>query len=443
VNRVLQSNYLRPARACAVIGLVAALVLFVGGRVSHAASPTDPIFTIAGTGTSGHVGNGGASEAQLNQPRSIAPTADGGYVFAEPFNHTVRLVRPDGTVARLAGTGIRGYSGDGGPATKAQVNFVHAASPTHDGGVLIADTLNDRIRKVWPNGTITTVAGNGHAGYSGDGGPATAASINNPRGVVSTSDGGFLIPDSNNHRVRRVSPTGTITTVAGTGIQGFSGDGGHATAAKLSFPFGVSPLADGGFLFVDASNQRIRRVRHDGTIITVAGTGVGGFSGDGGPATSANLNNPHNVWATADGGFLIADTSNARIRRVDPHGIISTLVGNGTPGFSGDDGLPAEAQVAVPKAVAETPAGNVLIADTNNNRIRYIGGFCRVPSVAGRTLASARASLVAAGCRLGSVGKGFSKKVKKGRIVSQSPGASYRLYEDGRVALVVSRGRTR
>ena len=167
-------------------------------------------------------------------------------------------------LTRIAGTGEAGFSGDGGPATAARINFVHSASPTADGGYVLADTGNHRIRYVSASGVITTVAGNGVQGYSGDGGPATAAAINAPRGVTALADGSFLIPDSSNHRVRKVSPSGVIT-VAGTGVQGFSGDGGPATAANLSVPFGVAPTADGGFLIVDVGNQRIRKVSAAGS----------------------------------------------------------------------------------------------------------------------------------------------------------------------------------
>ena len=156
-------------------------------------------------------------------------------------------------------------------------------------------------------------------------------------------------------------------------MQGFAGDGGPATAAQLSIPFGVAPTADGGFLIVDVGNQRIRKVSAAGTITTVAGNGVAGYSGDGGPATSASLRDPHNVVALSDGGFLIADASNQRVRQVGADGIISTLIGDGTRGYTGDGGPAAAAQVSVPKAVAVTPAGDVLIADEQNSRIRFVG----------------------------------------------------------------------
>src|SRR5439155_14129668 len=183
------------------------------------------------------------------------------------------------------------------------------------------------IRKVAADGTITTVAGTGSVGSFGDGGPATRAQLAAPHGVASLPDGGFLIADTVNNRIRRVSADGTITAVAGTGTPGFAGDGSPATQAELAQPAGIAVTADGGMLIALAA--RIRRVAPDGTISTVAGTGLPGYSGDGGPATSAQLRNPHNVFALPDGGFVIADTFNNRVRRVSPDGTIMTIAGNG------------------------------------------------------------------------------------------------------------------
>ena len=194
---------LRPlAGATAAVALVLVVVAGAGGTVSSGAA-----WTVAGNGMSGNTGDGDqATEAEIDRPRSIFATADGGFVWAQPWSNRVRKVGPDGVISTVAGTGAAGFSGDGGPATAATLNFVHSAAPTVDGGLLLADELNNRIRKISAGGVISTVAGTGGQGYSGDGGPATAAEINNPRGVVGLADGGFLIPDSNNHRVRRVSP---------------------------------------------------------------------------------------------------------------------------------------------------------------------------------------------------------------------------------------------
>jgi hypothetical protein len=239
-----------------MVGAFLAVLVLAIPSVSGAVTGSSTVWTLTGDGTSGNTGDGGsAREAEIDQPRSIFPLPGGGFVWAQPWSNRARFVDANGVIHTLAGTGAAGYSGDGGPATQAKLNFAHSVAPTPDGEFLVADTLNSRIRKIDASGIITTVAGTGVAGYSGDGGAATSARINNPRGVVALPDGGFLIPDSNNQRVRRVAPNGIITTVAGTGVQGFAGDGGPAVSARLSIPFGVAPTADGGFLVVDAGDR--------------------------------------------------------------------------------------------------------------------------------------------------------------------------------------------
>jgi len=356
-------------------GLACTSVVAVIATASAAAAYADPTtWTLVGTGALADSGDGGHSrEAAINQPRAVAALPNGGYVWAEPYANRVRMVSPNGVVTTLAGTGEAGFSGDGGKATAAKLNFVHTAVPTADGGFLLADTLNHRIRKITAEGIITTVAGIGIHGFAGDGDPATSAKLQSPRSVAALPDGGFLIADSNNHRIRKVSASGTITTVAGTGVPGFAGDGASATDARLSIPFAVAPTADGGFLIADINNHRIRRVGAEGTITTVAGNGLAGFSGDGGPATSASLHNPHNVLALPSGGFVIADTNNERVRLVDSNGVISTLIGDGIRGDAGDGGPASSARLSAPKAISVTAGGDLLIADEQNNRIRFVG----------------------------------------------------------------------
>jgi hypothetical protein len=336
---------------------------------------------VAGTGTAGLTGSGGpATAADIGHPRGIAIAPDGGFVFAEPFNATVRRVAPDGTMTPVAGTGVPGDSGDGGPAASAQLQLPHGVAFTASGELLIADALNQRIRLVTADGTITTAAGTGVAGFSGDGGPAAAAQIDSPRGLAALPEGGYLIADTGNQRVRLVLPDGTITTVAGNGVRGFAGDGGPATEAELSNPFAIAPTGDGGFLVADNGNQRIRLVGANGTITTVAGNGVRGFSGDGGPAIEAALNDPHAVASLPDGGFLVADTGNDRVRRVWPDGQIATVAGNGVGGFSGDGGPATEAELDEPKALAVYPGGRgFLVGDAVNNRIRLVALDLRTP----------------------------------------------------------------
>jgi sugar lactone lactonase YvrE len=221
-------------------------------------------------------------------------------------------------------------------------------------------------------GIITTVAGNGIPGYSGDGGPATSASLSGPSGVVVDATGNLLIADSSNYRIRRVdASTGIITTVAGNGIRGFSGDGGPATSASLS-PIGVAVDATGNLFIADTGNHRIRRVDEStGIITTVAGNGIRGFSGDGGPATSASLNYPTGVAVDGSGNLFIADAANNRIRWVDAStGIITTVAGNGMPDYSGDGGPATSASLNGPSGVVVDAAGNLFIADNDNKRIR-------------------------------------------------------------------------
>jgi NHL repeat len=361
------------ARRLAALGVIA-IALGVGIEAATAAQPAPTIATIAGSGVLGSSGDGGpATAAEINHPRGIAIAPGGGFVFADAFAHVVRRVWPDGSITTVAGTGEPGFSGDGGPATQAQLDLPHGVAFFPDGTLLIADTLNNRIRAVAPDGTITTVAGTGQAGFAGDGGPATQAELDAPRGVTAAPDGGYLIPDTDNDRIRKVSTDGTITTLAGNGAHGFDGDGGPATAATLGFPFAVVPTADGGLLIADTANDRIRKVKADGTITTVAGDGVRGFGGDGGPATQAAIANPHNLAALPDGGFLIADEGNDRVRRVWPDGTITTAAGTGEPGFSGDGGPATHAQLDQPKAVAVLPDYlGFLLADAANSRVRLV-----------------------------------------------------------------------
>ncbi len=355
-----------------VLALVLGALAGTGGVL--AATPAPTISTIAGNGTLGMTGDGGpATAAELNHPRGLAVAPGGGFAIADAFGETVRRVLPNGTIETVAGTGTAGYSGDGGPATTAELNLPHGVAFLPDGTLLVADTLNNRIRAISPSGTITTVAGTGAYSYSGDGGLATAATIEAPRGISALADGGYLIPDTDNQRIRRVALDGTITTVAGDGVRGFAGDGGPATAAELDEPFGAVATPDGGLLVADTGNNRIRRVAPDGTITTVAGDGTRGFAGDDGPATAAELNAPHAVAPLPDGGFLIADEANNRVRRVWPDGTITTIVGTGEATFGGDGGAASAAAVNGPKAFAILPSYlGFLFADAYNSRVRLV-----------------------------------------------------------------------
>ena len=361
------SLQLTQRRACRV-GILAGALLALPVTIALAA-PGD-ISTVAGTGTAGFNGdNIPATTAQLNVPLGVSATPDGGYLIADALNNRIRKVSASGVISTVAGT-TAGFSGDGGPAISAQLFTPVAVAATADGGFLIADRGNQRIRRVDSGGTITTVAGNGTAGFLGDGGPATAARIANPNGVAPTASGGFLIGDTSNQRIREVLPGGTIITRAGTGAAGFNGDAQPATTAQLNFPHGVVATPDGGFLTADRSNHRVREVSSTGTITTVAGTGTAGTSGDGLAATAAQLNLPTSI-ALLGGGFVVSEQGSSLVRRVSGGGVISTLAGS-TEGFSGDGGPATAAQLDHPFGVATTVDGDVLIGDTDNHRVRRV-----------------------------------------------------------------------
>ncbi|MEA3354291.1 MAG: hypothetical protein U9Q33_10800 [Campylobacterota bacterium] len=222
------------------------------------------------------------------------------------------------------------------------------------------------------DGTITTVAGNGTNGYSGDRSAATSAQLNGSYGVAVDSSGTLYIADTDNHRVRKVDTDGTITTVAGTGTSGYSGDGSAATSAQLSIPYGVAVDSSGTLYIADSDNHRIRKVDTDGTITTVAGDGTSGYSGDDGAATSAQLSTPIDVAVDSSGNLYIADINNNRVRKVDTDGTITTVAGDGTDGYSGDDGAATSAQLSTPVDVAVDSSGNLCIADNENHRIRKV-----------------------------------------------------------------------
>ena len=330
------------------------------------------ISTVAGSGSGGLSGDDGpATAAELNFPFGVFVDSGGNLFIADFNNHVVRKVDSNGTITTVAGTGAAGLSGDDGVATAAQLNFPTGVFVDSGGNLFIADQTNHSVRKVDSGGTITTVAGTGAAGFSGDNGAATGAQLNNPVGVFVDATGNLFIADATNNRVRKVAG-GTITTVAGTGAAGFSGDDGAATAAELDAPVGVSGDAAGNLFIADRSNQRIRKVDSGGTITTVAGNGGAGFSGDGGAATAAQINEPNGVFADSEGNLFIADKNNDRVRLVNAAGTITTVAGTGVAGFSGDAGPATSAQLDTPAGVAIDAVGNLFIADEVNHRIRKV-----------------------------------------------------------------------
>jgi hypothetical protein len=412
----------RLVAVCAVAGAAAA------PATAQLGIAPGTIATVAGTGAAGVSGDGGpATQAAVDHPRGLAVLQNGSVLVAEPYANVVRRIAPNGTMSTAAGEGRAGFAGDGGPATAAQLDFVHGVAAMPDGGFVVADTLNERIRRVFADGTIATVAGTGTKGYNGDERPATSAALADPRGVATFPDGRILIPDTDNDRIRLVALDGTIRTVAGDGTPGFAGDGGPATSAKLRSPFGVAPVPDGGFLVDDSGNSRIRRVSPKGLITTVAGDGVRGYGGDGGPAVAAKLNGVHSV-AAVPGGFVIADTGNERVRLVRA-GVITTVAGTGVAGFSGAGGSATAAQLDQPKAVALSKAGAILIADSLNNRVRLVEARLR-PAIALRlashSVRARRGAPIRIRYSLGAVAR-VRARVLRGRKLAASASAAGRV----------------
>ena len=339
---------------------------------------TGTITTIAGTGEYGFGGDGGpASQAQLFYPRGVAVDGPGNVYIAA--GSRIRKVDSTGTITTIAGRGGF-FGGDGGPAVEAQFHYPSGMAVDVAGNLYIADTGNHRIRKVDATGTITTIAGRT---FSGDGGPASQAQLSEPEGVAADRAGNVYIADSNNHRIRKVDATGTITTIAGTGESGFSGDGGPASQAQLFYPRGVAVDGLGNLYIVDSFNNRIRKVDATGTITTIAGTGEYGFGGDGGPASQAQFREPYGVAVDGLGNLYIGDSFNQRIRKVDLTGTITTIAGTGERGFGGDGGPASQAQLRAPEGVAVDEAGNLYIADTGNHRIRKVDLTGTITTIAG------------------------------------------------------------
>ena len=343
-------------------------LLLIGSSYANA----QHINTLAGNGVAGFSGdNSPATAAMINSPYGVAADAAGNVYFTDRLNNRVRKVNAAGIITTIAGTGTAGYNGDNIPATDAQLFDPSGVAVDGAWNLYIADKSNNRIRKINASGMITTIAGTGIASFGGDNAAATLAAINNPRGVAADAAGNIFIADQANNRVRKINASGIITTVAGNGSIGFSGDNAPATAAMLNGPYAIAADNAGNIYISDVDNERIRKVSAAGIIATAAGTGVSGYNGDGIMATDAQLSEPIGIAVNAAGDLFIADAWNYRIRKVNAAGIISTTAGTGASGFSGDGGSALSAQFNNTYGIALTFAGQMVIADYGNNRIRY------------------------------------------------------------------------
>ncbi len=313
-----------------------------------------------------------ASQATLDQNWGISFDAAGNLYIADSALNRIRRVDTKGTISTIAGTNRWGYQGDGGPATEAILNTPRGLRPDSIGNLYFADWGNNVIRRIDINGTITTVAGSGRAQYSGDGGSATSATLYAPGGVVADSAGNLYIADAGNNRVRKVDIHGMISTIAGTGQPGSLGDNGPAIQAQLNGPLDVAIDGSGNLFVAEYNGHRVREITPGGTITTVAGNGALRFGGDNGPATAASIAFPSAIEVAADGSIYIADTFNQRVRLVSPDGIITTVAGSGAYGFSGDGNLATLASFTDIRGVAVSPTGGIFISDSSNDRVREI-----------------------------------------------------------------------
>ena len=332
------------------------------------------VTTVAGTGSVGYSGdNGPAVLAAFNVPKYLKADGLGNYYITDELNNVVRKIDAYGIITTIAGNGTAGFSGDGSAATAAKLNAPSGIAFDASGNIYISDKNNNRVRKVNAAGTISTYAGTGAVGSGGDGAAATAATFNHPYGLATDTAGNLYIADVNNHHIRKVSTTGIVTNFAGTGAAAFGGDGAAATAASLNYPqcIYVSPAGD---LYInDQQNRRIRKVTPAGMISTVAGSGVLGFSGDGGLATSAQVNAMGDITMDAAGTLYFSDDLNQRIRTVTAGGIINTFAGTGTAGHAGDHGPAIAAEFSQPSGITMGCNGAFLIAEMDNFDIRRIG----------------------------------------------------------------------
>ncbi|MBI5086037.1 MAG: SMP-30/gluconolactonase/LRE family protein [Acidobacteria bacterium] len=337
------------------------------------ALPKYTISTVAGNGAAGSDGDGSAAaNAKLNNPLFAVVDSSGAILISDQLNHKIRKVTPDGTISLVAGKGTIGSTGDGAAAASAELSYPTGIAVDKSGTIYFSDSGNNTVRKIVSGGNISVFAGNKSAGYTGDTEKAVDASLNLPTGLAVDSAGNVYIADTANNVIRKVDTEGKISTFAGTGAAGSSGDGAEASKAKLNRPVGLAMDASNNLFVADQMGQRIRKITSAGIISTVAGTGTPGYEGNGGAATRAQLFHPTGLTVDTNGDLIIADTTNNRIRKVTSNGVITTVAGMGPFGDWGDGGNALSAALRWPSGVAAGAAGKIYVVDNQNNRIRLL-----------------------------------------------------------------------
>jgi len=337
------------------------------------AVPQYTISTIAGTGKRGMSGDGGpATEALIGRPTAVALDSKGNLYIANEQIPRVRMVTPKGIIMTVVGTDSTEVQDGNRPANETNLSNAYGIATDPDDNLYVLSRGHSKIFKVGVDGIARHIAGTGVSGFSGDGGPALKAQFNFPNHLVADGTGNLFIADTANHRVRKISTQGVITTVAGTGKSGFSGDGGPAIEAELGAPAAIAVDSDSNVYIAEFFNHRIRKIATDGIITTIAGTGTPGYNGDGKPAIESQIGEPTGVAVDRSGYVYISDHVNMRIRVVTPSGIMHTVAGTGNRGHTGDGGPAVKAQTSNPDIIAFGPNGNLFIPDHLNAVVRKL-----------------------------------------------------------------------